>query len=843
MVSLLILSALLSTQKKGLKPPLTLEPTRFYLIQEVPLTKPVDLSHSNLPEDVLSWKGWKYLSSAGGVSPSRFMVDGDWTSAFAPVIGHLPAADSPSWHVKVIVLRRTDGLLTSADGTLSQLRATLEAGRLQEYLEALYRAVRMFEGQSGNRLKVDVQVQQDEEPFKYECAKDQVNDPDHHDPTYYLKARINGGSFVADDKIYRGPYNQVLLLWPMPTNTVEQRTINGMPLTCISTVTGSLDPGLFTTRLLSALDFAVDLAANKHGIDMSALAPPVGQLKNPFFRLPMPPAELASFDPISGVDYVKNFHTPLPMMPDSIQSVGSLAPLSSNTVLKLTPDRKFGQVLYVQLNGLHKRGGFTLPDSSSGSSLIDQLKTGVLTFSMMTSSVDPLHVGVFSDGKMVDVASLGDGPEGGLSADVPGDGKWHTVSIDFRPILAKNPAANAVYIGADPSLTPLEKRSFLAIMDQFSNFSVQPNPPADSVAERIAPEPADMAKIREIRSQTSFADNPTQIQLFETSLQDPSSMVRLNTLNVLCNIKAPELVPPIIGAFVDVDGRINEEGAKALIFQHTDPALAFLRVALDHGPGPRARAAAGLALSELKQPDLSAPLSAMIGLRTWQGRQDGAIAVNANGGPQANELLSTFLSDNDPEVRLTAVNLIEITDEAAMKKVLFNSVNDPSDLVRATACERLLLCNFPDLQTQGLRGFTDDSWWVRNEILSWIGNGGGSPAIARDAIVSSLNSLDPRIASSALKALGTYQQSPTLPELGNTLNDIHPLVQFALEELALKKSIQLQPSTIQELSTSVDPKVVQEAGKLTSLVGHSYLNVVTNLAKNARNGVVIKDLT
>lgn len=825
----------LQTQKPGAKPPVNLTPppmkgqspsTGLYMLNQwVKLVEPVEGDGLKLEPSVQNWEGWKGLTGGKEAQfPTTFAVDGNWKGVWdhAQLV---PGASASPWPVRVFIFQRSEGTIKNANGLITTNRATIEQRRLDLILESLVRAKAVFQGSAAGALSVNYTTSQDQHPLCWTADAAGNSDDIEAQLTAYLKARFNGGEFAANDQLFRGPYRSVIVFAPMPTVPVVNLTVNGTPVTVISTVMSHLSPGLFTTQILSTLNASFVSAAQNQGIRIGAVPGSYGSFVNPFMGMEPQVHGVAGQYWVGGDAYAKNAGLPPIMRPQSILSLTSWSSFSPNMTLATMKDGK-DVALSVTMADLRRRGGFDLPIDAD---TLNALKAGkFLNFMVKTKSADPLHICVAGRGEIFDVAALGDGMEHGPAAAVPADGLWHQVSLSLKEVFAAHPEAEAVAIGADPAVTRTEKISYLGDTCEFTNFSVSDGPAPDAVPVRERP----AFPTEEAAAQVWTWKDPTSADFqanFQKALADPRDLIRLNALAALSQLDGSSVVASMISAYTSINPTVVTEAAKALAHQNVPAAWAFLVFATVHGINPRSRADAAMGLAQNGIVGYSSQIGALLGQKDWYARWAGATALHTlrekatDPDHLVDQYLQPFLSDFDPQVRLAAVEGVSPDDAAGLGKVLYAAVNDGADAVRLAAYEKVFQFGDAALVGQALGGFTDTSWWVRSELIKFAGNYWSakgnqiepSEAQRKSLFDAALKDANPQVEASALaSSVGFIAGAPGDDEISSIGQLQHPVVQLALIQAAIQGQWHLSDAVKAALAGSVDPEVEQMAKKL-----------------------------
>src|SRR5262249_52084883 len=163
------------------------------------------------------------------------------------------------------------------------------------------------------------------------------------------------------------------------------------------------------------------------------------------------------------------------------------------------------------------------------------------------------------------------------------------------------------------------------------------------------------------------------------------------------------------------------------------------------------------------------------------------------------------LPQDDPMIKCAVIEYADPQNEPAMRKLLWTSVNEPSDQVRAMSDEKLIQSTLPNMRVEGLKGVRDDSWWTRVLVLSYLKD--HPLEDARGAVKLALTDSSARVREAALGALSALS-TVTLDDVQPCLADPNPYVDRALIRLARDHKLQLPAATIDMLKKSPDASVV-----------------------------------
>jgi HEAT repeat protein len=805
------------------QPPAPAPPTPGSILlggANVPLVSPTTPT-VKLGDDVLAWPGWGPLHTGAVAQP--FEVDGNWADMPRQWTALAPDPNAVTWRVKVFLLTDSDSLATESDGTVVETPSSLGKDQVASVMQSLVLAARTMEVQTGGHVNVEYDFQQDDDRIESDAPGGLTGSPSGLEA--YVTPRINGGSFEANDRIYRGPYHLCLVIHPglrgdAATNSVVCLT----PMATLSAPKVGDTVGKLATAILAENAWAASWWSERQGFKTAPskeASEPIdlrlGYLWSAFGdRTPAQIATFANFGPVNRAAY-SNATEAAPSNFGTVAGAAASAhsSLSTGASVSLVSDTDKGQVLKVDLRTAARQGGVALPTPAD----LPALSKGpnhFLVFEVKTLSKDALAIGTTgAQGPMGKGVELGDRPDPGLAAALPADGAWHKVAIDLSQIVTDD--ASGLYLGNLPGQDSFERDSIVDYEYTFGAFTLAPAAPAEAVAVNQRPGLLwrdRVAKIRAALADPKAASNATAIN---DGLSSDDDEVRLNTLSMLVGSKAAAFEPKIVADIGSLNRRVVDEAIKVLAAMDTPSARKALDDAARSG-SPHTRASAALAVALRKDLRETQTLSGIMRLRSWQVRSKGILAEAANGGPVAQILIAgTVRADfePDPAVRALAVSVLDPSNAEIMRQiVLFSSVNDPSDAVRVVSCRKLLECKDAALRKEGYHGANDDSPWVRLQLLDTIRmhpSEEATPAL-KQAITSPYGA----VRAAALEALAANPGVVTIDDLSPVLADSLPEVERALIHLAVEKKLALPAPVVTRLKGSSNPNVAADATKLTS---------------------------
>jgi HEAT repeat protein len=597
-----------------------------------------------------------------------------------------------------------------------------------------------------------------------------------------MLTRVNRGSFDADDKRFRGPYHSVISLGPAAWSPYQGGSAGMLDQFYVMGPDANLTGTERVFPVHSGMEFSASIYGSPGipiwGTSVSHLASWLGLVEG----------RAASHWLAGRVPTGSHFQNPASAFSD----LGQLNPEQQYRVLGSVPspgepgrgtvaiaDQAHLGFVTGGSGAMESPAGFVRPipvspspgigarfevseDPSKGSTLLVTFDDAGAQAALLQKEPvlrGPVSFEVRREGTAAGVLEIARGPGssfGGVYA-LPTDGEWHAVTLrDFGGSVLR------LYRG---------ERTDGKLAYRFAKFVVGD---AGGAVEALPSSPMGGTGV-DLSSASGVATVKAQLL---------DKVLKLGALHLLGLYRVEGLEKEIGAAMDDLDGRIAELGAKALAFQGTEAAWAELRRGLEHGVSEREKAECALAVAAHKDPAMLGPMSALMVARSWETRVSAAQAIARNGGPLAQTLLAAFMDQNEPEVRYTAADNLDPMNDTSARKLLFASVNDPSDAVRLRASQALL--HNPVYLKDGLRAVLDDSRWVRIQMLRSLG---AAPiAGAKASILQALALNDVEVRAAALNALAEVPEPVTPAELGDAvMKDANPAVVQALKALGKQK--------------------------------------------------------
>jgi HEAT repeat protein len=756
--------------------------------------------------DYLAWPGFGYLPAQGRVVNPHFEVPGDWSAIQAATQGVAAQHATPptEWPVRIFILKRVDQVRRLEDGTAYEEQCALETVDEDRIKRAVTLLQQLATVETAGTLALKPQITVDPEPLLLgKRTLDQAI-------ADYVTPRANGGKYDADDKQYRGPYQNIFVFHPIPSEDPDPLTVNHMPVQPVSVYgfRGYESDGDLAARLASQWCRAIGQTATRSGL-LGPLADvpqidPITSLASPLCYAPdknwsalirgedLPAAQIQAR---LKLPHAEGF--PAAVMTPKMLAQGYVG-VTCRAEIKTDPER--GSILAYFERGEARNGGLCFPSVSGAS--IDVSKTPTLSFWAKSSSKDPLAVECASlDGKTVQI-SLGSDRPGSVTlykANFNRDGGWHQVKLDLRQTGLTS--ISEVRLAPTPNACRHPKVTLGPIEYDFASFAASTEAPD---APWLDGAPSADAADPWLRAKWAHAAKPSGTLL--KLLNDPEWFVRLNALEQY--VATPDATSEAAlteNANLAIDGPTASAALDALWKLGTPSAKAVVHQTLKTGITEQGKAEAALLVASTKEAEMTPeliPLQQSRGLATRLAVID---ALSELPGESASIVRMTFLYQDDPELKLEVTKTSDPNDSYQWKKMLWSAVNEGSDAVRLASYEKLTQSNDPTAAAGGFAGVKDDSIEVRVKLLQFLKN---HPSEAnRDALRQAVADRSARVKAAAIEAFSTMPKGATKAELGAALEDEHPVVQLALLTLGRSKKFALPDSVLATIAASPDPQV------------------------------------
>jgi len=760
--------------------------------------------------DFTGWHGWSYLQGAPSVWPNTYETSGDWSDIEMRLSALKPTKPSV-WRMKVVIFTRIESDGRDAAGVLRERRGTIESVQLAQIRVALLRlnayAATKFDGEVS--INQDVQVEsewmRDAGPaaFGADFAR------------RYFESRINGGTYEAEDKVFRGPFNSVIYILPgsasgeLPDVTVNETPVSGVPAAPIGRngVSYSLDKAL-----RNAWFRQLEFRAKAQGFKSLTVAPGAATNADAW-------AAATNLEEVPAQTFLPRLSTSLDLHASAEDPGVVLLPESPATTAKLVADPEKGQVLkVVEASGI-REGGLALPSRADGKPIEVVASTPTLCFDVKSICKDPLAIRLdSSDGKTAWV-SIGTDPvlvtpmPDTVVASVPfiSDGKWQKVAVDLRPIAKQAGFTDIVRLSIEPS--PNAKLAGKAQPEpvdySFSDFRFNSDP-AGPFADPVSPSATSAdPEARALFAAQAKAASPDLAAL----LKDKSELVRLNATTAYIGFKDPTVEEQLIANSLDLDPSVAAAALTALSMEGTDTARAVVMRSVSVSLSDYAKMTAGKLLADTKDPKMAEVVSRLLANRSWQAHVQAVESLAVIKTPESQQFRLGFIGMSDPAVKLAVTENADPSLDRVASALLWSAVNEPSDAVRAESYIKLIQSPVATNKTEGYKGVRDDSKFVRKLVLEYLA--AHPTEDNRNALRTAVADRSASVRAAAILGFAALDAGATNDEIANVLDDPDPNVQLALIELSKKKAMKLPQKTVDAMLASPDTRVSAAAKGLT----------------------------
>lgn len=766
-------------------------------------------------ENVMRWSGWSGLALQHPHWPQPFLAAGDWTS-ISEKFGKVKAnPEAVVWKTKFVILADLDTLDAGPNGLLFARRNSLDGPRFAETFASIAQFIASASALTNGAVKIEPDVYVEADPCRDEAS---LAKPDYSAEylTHYLEPRINGGTYEAEDKIYRGPYASIFVITPTNRNSgleldptarysAKPFFVNGIPTAEVPFIaTGGIAmPGAFTRALLDTWFQLVNIRMT--GLALPTLKPNLqgANWKDAASLVEPSTAELLK-------RYASNPSTDTGTMIALPTELFQPAFHTQNVHLSLESDPVKGQVLSYIEDPTTRFGGFSLP---AGDAPIDPQVTPTLTFSLKQTTNDPFALTFTSvEGKTITVVIGRDLPAPAgenfpVFSAVPYnfDGAWHSVVIDLNEL--KIGKLSSFRFGSSPNAAFSSRRHLEPVECELADFKLGTEP-----ATAFLPAPTADASSSDSESRSlaavSFGKTGAPSPELLTLLKDSDETVVLNAANAYRNVVDPLAEPRLVELTFSVNSRIAEAAIKALIHQGTPTAMAAVVHSMKSGL-EYAREIAARSLAEKGIDKIQNDIVVLLAAKHWHTRLAGVEALAKVPGDASGMMRMAFLEQEEPAIKLAVVQNSDSNREFDLKRLLWCAVNEPSDLVRAWSNIKLARSNLVAYRTEGLKGVRDESALTRLVVVQALGES-PNPAYV-PALKLALTDSDARVRAASVMSL-SHQAGVTLDDFKQVLRDQHPLVQEELLIVAKQKNLPLPAETL-ELMQKCPVKSVSTSAK------------------------------
>jgi hypothetical protein len=721
--------------------------------------------------DIDNWEGWGDLR--GSIIPSIVV------SRNSELAGAAPSSTAAVFRAKVIVYQRLELLHQAGDGALIRRRGDLEDPQLDALLAdfALLRNQVAKLTQGAVDLRPDIEIRP--EPYRTLGTGKSFNTTEI---LRELEVHGNGGTFDAEDKVFRGPYHVHIAVLPFSPEAGTPFTLLGNSWGRPAIGLGYYAPHSFRARLDLAFRQSVYGWLGRRGF---AQWPAGDDWKRVLDQSePSQDEYLRSMTQENGALEVPSS--------DGIE-VGVRSP---DMTVELVTDTERGKVLSILERNVGRSGGVSLSVPTGG---IDTTKTPSLTFWAKQESLDPFAI--WFNGSYA--VSLGPdrllGGESGKAVSFARNGTWQKVVIPIGNL--KLEKINSISIQSSPNAALRGKIENRPPQIWLSDFKLG----SESAAWSTENDAAD-SKVIEVASKGQLTE-PEFLAWIASEDKD----VVLNTITKAPKPFSPEVTAALVKQMSSIDPLVAQAAVRTYAEGMGAEGVAQLRQTLQFGLTDLARVEAAKQIAKGIDPKEAGYISILLGDRRANVRIGGLEALARLSGREAGIIRLAYITQQDPSVKCLVTSLADPADDYSMRKVLWSAVNEPWDAVRLLSRMKLAESPIEDFRKEGLAGVKDESVGVRISFVSFLA--GKKNAQFRPALLQAILDSDSRVRGEALKglvALGEIKPE----EIAPLLTDTYPAVQFALIDAIIQKRISPGPDVLNRLKQSRYPAVRQAAREL-----------------------------
>lgn len=660
-----------------------------------------------LPAGYVNWTGFRYLAGKPGeiataVEKKSILPDGIGADADAAVM-----------RVKIFVFTRESRVDRMPNGVLRSSEAYIFANEQTRIERELESAAPRLAARFGSRVSVKFDVESIAEPLDVRPDRSALEAASET-----IMARVNNGNFEADDRVFRGPYAGVIALHPGRESInrapfregATQRTWREIPI-----FLASADEPQIESEILGA----VEALFVQRATDGSPTEYPLRSLQS----------EISLFAPAATAPWQMSPDAKIARLKElsKIQSAGRqegvTTPVTgdpvSDATIELVKDGRFGNVLQIAETGRSRNARVPFPKKSKDESLFGP-ETKSVKITISSSVREPFALSFLSKSPNAGefCVTLGRAFElkgTGMAVPFKGDGTWQTVAIDLTPVRKAIGDPVQIVLKTPPSLLHHAVTGLSASL-KIAALEVSDEPGSQSISDDFDPEdPFQQALAVQRFAQTGMASDPLRL-----ALHAGQEIVLLNAIHAFTTIKDPLAVPRLAELTNHIKAAISEAAIDALAFQATDEAVVALRRTVHASALETSRGYAAKRLSELPDQRLNVDVEPLLVCRSGRARR---FAVEALKGKDeaTSRLRMAFLLCVEPEVKLAVTKSADASFAEVRQKLLWSTVNEPSDAVRRESFFKLWPGPNDPIGNADSLGLKDDSFGVRIAILDRMG--------------------------------------------------------------------------------------------------------------------------
>lgn len=743
----------------------------------------------------LNWSGFGYLKGDRAVM-GQFPVTSDWSALQAAY--KAPEESAAAWHTKFVIFTRGEasGILNSGLNWFA--RGQLLPNDVDRIKADIVRFGALVAMASHGKAKIVPEVTVEEEPLRLDYFGDETQSL--NEISAYLRPRMNGGTYVAEDSVFRGPYQSAFVIHPTPSLNVKAvtRPISGTPTTNLPLTqnAGYEVPGNLANWLFKLWAQHVTLKAEESGLRGQTSTTILGEdWANVALGADVPTETLLQ-------RLKAKADTPVVLPAAPTPRLGFITP---ETDYRIETDPERGPVLVYLEKSSARSGGLSFPMQSDGKP-VDLGDKDSLSFDVKSSSKDPLCLYIKSASVAEPVAiQLGESYFGVVDhknvVSFHADGAWNRIVVNLKSLGVSS--IESIWLAPPANASTDERRGLGPITYWFSNFELVKDVPATAFVNGRSSTELLARKVLDLP--------PSAEKL--AYFKDPSDIVKLNAIWAYSmpdryDAKDPATEEALISAATsNYNTYVAEMAIRALGATRSEKAIETLRKIVRIGLSDPIKGAAAEELAKSKEAKWGPEFITFLDNRSREAKLAGIRALGMIPGKEAGVIRMTLLFQVDPQIKLAVTETADPGDEAQMRKMLWSVVNEPSDAVRALSAIKLIQSPVKEFREEGYKAIKDDSVGVRLEVLDWLAK---NPSEAhRQAFRLAVVDRSPRVRAAAIMGFASLEKGATLEEIANTLKDLHPDVQLALIHLAKTRHVTIPIETQELMKSSPDPRVLR----------------------------------
>ncbi len=813
-----------------------------------------------LPASFVELGEWRYALNGEGKPERRFMEGGGWSEIAALYKKHkVRLEQSPEWRVKVVIASRQTVLNVDRQNVATLRRGTIMDEELADVYRGLAQAKVAIEAYAYGLVRLRFDVEVDGEPVFL------VDDGDDFESLIAepVRAKVSTGEFVAEDKVFRGPYQSLWVVhtpvlqhqagdWPSPIRFASGDGPDGFQLNAADFIRSFLrdverqsDRVGLDVRLLDQRG-AVDEPLASLGTLMRAddwkemcddrFAP------GPWRLSARTPTDWGtSARPLTDVARTSEAG---PFRLELIElfqrkGLGQVAALGSPTWTFALPDGADPGDLTA---GLERREGPGAPKpnfqvlrgltSIESEEVFEAFRTGPGAFAIALpdgpptakslrlrfeySVTDSFGLAIERGGQERYVHLVGSiahasgaaFPAPWLVQTLSQPGSPTTVEIPLDALELPDRGPYRVRLVSEPN-SDLFQRASLPLM----RLRLWPIEWPSDVTEGTVSKPQSPSWTPSAASESWYERCLVAVAAKEAStlvplLNDPNENVVLNAARAMAQLDSADGEARLGDLSLSSDVVTAEFALRALARMNRPSSWLLVRKTLDGSPYDRSRAVAAKLLATTKNSIYAGPIMLLSALG-WRSRLAATEALGALEGDVAPTVHMAMLIDPDPWVRARTAQLADVRAALVRQRLRFYAVNDPSDAVRAACCIRMIESGNAELAQEGYKGLRDDSRGTRMAIVDALRLKPHADH-TRWLLLAAGDSV-PEVRIGALKALQDDAYRPESADMARLLSERNGRVQEAVLDLIAQKGARFERDAMAGFLASPNPTVVAKA--------------------------------